>query len=90
MSVYRKVGLSFVLCFVGAKMLIVDIHKIPIGVSSESLAGFDSLCGSLALGAMEGARVLLSRLGLERFAAQATGAIARTLQAHPCWAKFGY
>src|SRR5919109_2854547 len=30
---YLKLGLSFVLCFVGAKMLIVDFYKIPIGVS---------------------------------------------------------
>jgi tellurite resistance protein TerC len=30
---YLKVGLSFVLCFVGAKMLIVDFYKIPIGMS---------------------------------------------------------
>ena len=30
---YLKVGLSFVLCFVGAKMLLVDFYKIPIGIS---------------------------------------------------------
>ena len=30
---YLKVGLSFVLCFVGIKMLIVDVYKIPIAVS---------------------------------------------------------
>jgi len=30
---YLKVGLSFVLCFVGVKMTIVDFYKIPIGVS---------------------------------------------------------
>ena len=30
---YLKVGLSFVLCFVGIKMTIVDFYKIPIGVS---------------------------------------------------------
>jgi TerC family integral membrane protein len=33
MFVYLKVGLSFVLCFVGAKMLVVDFFKVPIGVS---------------------------------------------------------
>jgi tellurite resistance protein TerC len=33
MFVYLKVGLSFVLAFVGAKMLLVDIYKIPIGMS---------------------------------------------------------
>jgi tellurite resistance protein TerC len=30
---YLKVGLSIVLVFVGAKMLAVDVYKIPIGVS---------------------------------------------------------
>lgn len=33
MFVYLKIGLSFVLCFVGVKMMIVDIYKIPVGVS---------------------------------------------------------
>ena len=33
MFTYLKVGLSVVLCFVGAKMMLVDIYKIPIGVS---------------------------------------------------------
>jgi TerC family integral membrane protein len=33
MFVYLKFGLSLVLCFVGAKMLLADIYKIPIGVS---------------------------------------------------------
>jgi tellurite resistance protein TerC len=36
---YLKVGLSFVLCFVGAKMLIVDFYKIPIGISLGVVAG---------------------------------------------------
>ena len=31
--VYLKIGLSVVLCFVGAKMMLIDIYKIPIGVS---------------------------------------------------------
>jgi tellurite resistance protein TerC len=30
MFVYLKVGLSFVLCFVGAKMLLVDVYKLPV------------------------------------------------------------
>jgi tellurite resistance protein TerC len=30
---YLKVGLSAVLVFVGAKMLVVDVYKIPIGIS---------------------------------------------------------
>lgn len=36
---YLRVGLSFVLCFVGAKMLIVDFYKIPIGISLGVVAG---------------------------------------------------
>jgi tellurite resistance protein TerC len=36
---YLRVGLSFVLCFVGAKMLIVDLYKIPIGVSLGAVGG---------------------------------------------------
>jgi TerC family integral membrane protein len=39
MFVYLKVGLSFVLCFVGAKMMLVDIYKIPIGASLAVIAG---------------------------------------------------
>jgi tellurite resistance protein TerC len=40
---YLKVGLSFVLCFVGVKMVIVDIYKIPIGVSLVVVAGILAL-----------------------------------------------
>ncbi len=36
--VYLKVGLSFVLMFVGAKMLLVDVYKIPIGASLGIIA----------------------------------------------------
>jgi len=39
MFVYLKVGLSFVLCFVGVKMLLVDVYKIPIGVSLGVIGG---------------------------------------------------
>jgi tellurite resistance protein TerC len=39
MFVYLKVGLSFVLCFVGAKMLFVDIYKVPIGASLGVIGG---------------------------------------------------
>ena len=39
MFVYLKVGLSFVLCFVGAKMMLVDIYKIPIGASLAVIGG---------------------------------------------------
>ena len=37
--VYLKVGLSFVLVFVGAKMLLMDVYKVPIGVSLAVIAG---------------------------------------------------
>jgi tellurite resistance protein TerC len=36
---YLKVGLSFVLCFIGAKMMLVDFYKIPIGISLGVVAG---------------------------------------------------
>jgi tellurite resistance protein TerC len=39
MFVYLKTGLSVVLCFVGAKMMLVDIYKIPIGASLAVIAG---------------------------------------------------
>ncbi len=35
---YLKVGLSFVLCFVGVKMTIIDLYKISIGVSLGVIA----------------------------------------------------
>jgi tellurite resistance protein TerC len=37
--VYLKVGLSFVLIFVGAKMLLMDVYKLPIAVSLGVIAG---------------------------------------------------
>ena len=36
--VYLKPALSFVLIFVGAKMLLVDIYKVPIGISLAVIA----------------------------------------------------
>jgi tellurite resistance protein TerC len=33
------VGLSFVLCFVGVKMMLVDVYKIPIGASLSVIGG---------------------------------------------------
>ncbi len=36
---YLKVGLAFVLCFVGVKMMIVDLFKIPIGISLGVITG---------------------------------------------------
>jgi tellurite resistance protein TerC len=40
---YLKVGLSFVLCFVGVKMVAVDLYEIPIGASLAMIAGILSL-----------------------------------------------
>jgi tellurite resistance protein TerC len=36
---YLKVGLSFVLIFVGAKMLLMDVYKLPITASLACIAG---------------------------------------------------
>jgi TerC family integral membrane protein len=71
MFVYLKVGLSFVLCFVGTKMLVVDFYKIPIGVSLGVVGGilFLSVVVSLLVQWKEQG-VLLSRLGLEKFSVQ--------------------
>ena len=69
MFVYLKVGLSFVLCFVGAKMLMVDFYKIPIGVSLGVVGGIlilSVVVSILTRWQQEG--VLLSRLGLEKLA----------------------
>lgn len=35
---YLKLGLSVVLVFVGVKMLLVDVYKIPIGISLGAIA----------------------------------------------------
>jgi tellurite resistance protein TerC len=42
---YLKLGLAFVLCFVGVKMLIMDLYKIPIGASLMVVASL--LVGSI-------------------------------------------
>jgi hypothetical protein len=39
MFVYLKLGLSFVLCFVGIKMMLTDVFKIPIGASLAVIGG---------------------------------------------------
>jgi TerC family integral membrane protein len=71
MFVYLKVGLSFVLCFVGAKMLIVDIYKIPIGVSLGVVGGILILSVVVSLLVQwKEQGVLLLRLGLEKFSVQ--------------------
>jgi tellurite resistance protein TerC len=47
--VYLKVGLSFVLIFVGVKMLIMDLYKIPIAVSLVVIAAILTLSIVLSL-----------------------------------------
>jgi tellurite resistance protein TerC len=42
---YLKLGLAFVLCFVGVKMLIMDLYKIPIAASLVVVASL--LAGSI-------------------------------------------
>ena len=37
--VYLRIGLAFVLAFIGVKMMIVDIYKIPTSVSLSVVAG---------------------------------------------------
>ena len=39
MFIYLKIGLSFVLGFVGTKMLLTDLYKIPIGASLGIIGG---------------------------------------------------
>ena len=41
--VYLKLGLSFVLIFVGAKMLLIDLYKVPILASLGIIAGILTL-----------------------------------------------
>jgi tellurite resistance protein TerC len=74
MFIYLKVGLSFVLCFVGAKMLAVDFYKIPIGTSLGVVGGILvlSVVVSLLVQWREQG-VLLSRLGFEWLSAQDRG-----------------
>ncbi len=60
---YLKVGLSFVLCFVGIKMMIVDFYKIPIAVSLAVVSGIlvISILASLVKTKLSGAAIPNSR-----------------------------
>ena len=60
---YLKVGLSFVLGFVGVKMMIVDFYKIPIAVSLAVVAGIlvISIVASLVKTKLSGAAIPISR-----------------------------
>ena len=42
---YLKFGLGFVLAFVGIKMLLADVYKVPIGISLGVIAAL--LAGSM-------------------------------------------
>ena len=71
MFIYLKVGLSFILCFVGTKMLVIDLYKIPIGTSLGVVGGIlliSVIASLLTQWHREG--TLWSRLGLQRFATQ--------------------
>ncbi len=50
--VYLKVGLALVLSFIGLKMLIVDLYKIPIGLSLSVVLAL--LAGSIAASLLRG------------------------------------
>jgi tellurite resistance protein TerC len=47
--VYLKMGLSFVLIFVGLKMLLMDVYKIPIATSLAVIAGILALSAIASL-----------------------------------------
>ncbi|MGB7950737.1 MAG: TerC family protein [Candidatus Binatia bacterium] len=82
MFIYLKVGLSFILCFVGTKMLVVDLYKIPIGLSLGVVGGIlilSVVASLLTQWHREG--VLWSRLGLQQFATQAEQSKWRPLRA---------
>jgi tellurite resistance protein TerC len=53
--VYLKVGLSFVLIFVGAKMLLMDVYKVPILASLGIIAGMLGLSIAASLVKTRGA-----------------------------------
>jgi len=61
MFVYLKPALAFILCFVGAKMMLVDIYKIPIGVSLTVIGGVLTL--SVIISLLVGRRAALEPMG---------------------------
>ena len=60
---YLKVGLSFVLCFVGVKMLLVDFYKIPIGISLGVVASI--LAASILFSMVERKVAAVQARGIE-------------------------
>jgi tellurite resistance protein TerC len=55
---YLKLGLSFVLVFVGLKMLLVDYYKVPVGLSLGIIAGI--LGGSVIASLIANRRAMAS------------------------------
>jgi tellurite resistance protein TerC len=62
---YLKVGLAFVLVFVGAKMLLMDLYKVPIGLSLGIIVGI--LGASVAASLLKGAPAAKSQLPSDQF-----------------------
>ncbi|HXV81504.1 MAG TPA: TerC family protein [Candidatus Binatia bacterium] len=88
MFVYLKVGLSFVLCFVGTKMLIVDFYKVPVGVSLGVVGGIlilSVVVSILTRWKQDG--VLLSRLGIKKLSIQNSRSRSYPI-AVPAYARF--
>jgi tellurite resistance protein TerC len=52
--VYLKPGLAAVLVFVGAKMLLVDVYKVPIGISLAVIGGILAIAIGLSLWSTRG------------------------------------
>jgi len=75
MFVYLKVGLSFVLCFVGTKMLMVDVYKIPIGTSLAVIGGVLLLS------------VIASLIVARKQAAETAPITSRVKPARPIWSR---
>ena len=72
---YLKLGLSVVLVFVGAKMLLVDVYKVPIGLSLGVIAARARGLRRGVLALPQGGRS--ARPGGARSAAGAAGAAGR-------------
>jgi tellurite resistance protein TerC len=58
---YLKIGLAFVLTFVGIKMVMVDIYKIPVGISLGVIA---SILGISVLASLWKARTVSKSLSM--------------------------
>jgi tellurite resistance protein TerC len=61
---YLKFGLSLVLLFVGVKMVMVDIYKIPIGLSLSVVASILTLAVVASVWRTHRFTVMLKRKGM--------------------------